>query len=456
MIKALFMPVNTKKMAVLDQLRQESLAVSLPQLMQKLPFSCSERTLRRWLADMVKAGFIDKLGNKRGSKYKAKNLTLPEASPFSTPSAKVITLVRRPLYERNPISYETEWLEAYEPNVSYYMPRHIQLELYHTGKRTESDEPAGTYAHQILNRLLIDLSYHSSRLEGNTYSLLETEKLILEGKAAHDKLDVEKIMILNHKEAIRYLVDTASKLAITEQTILTLHYLLSEGLIAIHDSGRIRNYGVRIGGSTYIPFENPERLQTILNSVLSKGAAITNPYEQSLFLLVHLSYLQAFADVNKRTARLSANIPLIKNNLVPLSFSDVSRDDYNSAMIAVYELQNTQPILDLYVFSYLKTCKLYDATVKAVGVDEIRVRYRQQRRAVIREIILKKWVGNDMTHYIKTASNTLVAPNDYDSFVEDVLEDLQELNQNRIVGLGITMDDLNAWIIKKSQSQGQI
>jgi len=448
--KAPNMSVKPQKMAVLDQIRQESLAVSLSQLLQKLPFPCSERTLRRWLADLVKDGLVDKFGNKRSTKYRAKILISPETPCFSASSTKIIELIRRPIYKRNPVSYQREWLEDYQPNVSYYMPRHIQLALYQAGKRSRDNEPAGTYAHQIMNRLLIDLSYNSSRLEGNTYSLLETEKLILEGKAANDKLDVEKIMILNHKEAIRYLVDTAPKLTITEQTIYTLHYLLSEGLISSRDSGKIRDYGVRIGGSTYIPFEDSARLQKILNIILSKGAVISNPYEQSLFLLIHLSYLQAFADVNKRTARLSANIPLIKNNLVPLSFNDVSRDDYNSAMIAVYELQNTQPILDLYVFSYLKICKLYDATVKSVGIDEIRVRYRSQRRALIHDIIIKNLVGNEMVHYVRTASKALVTPNEQDSFIEDVLEDLQELNPNRITGLGITVEELNAWLNKKS------
>ncbi len=91
--------------------------------------------------------------------------------------------------------------------------------------------------------------------------------------------------------------------------------------------------------------------------------------------------MQAFSDVNKRTARLSANIPLIKNNFVPLSFNDVEREDYTSAMIAIYELQDIRPLLDLYVFSYMRTCALYDSTVKSMGFDEIRVRYRQQRRA---------------------------------------------------------------------------
>ncbi|PWU16170.1 MAG: hypothetical protein C5B45_01010 [Chlamydiae bacterium] len=124
-------------------------------------------------------------------------------------------------------------------------------------------------------------------------------------------------------------------------------------LVARH-AGKVRDHGVRIGGSVYIPSENPKQLEMRLDRIITKAAVIKNPYEQRLFLLIHISYSQAFADVNKRTARLSANIPLTKNHFVPLSFNDMQRTDYTSAMIAAYELQNVHPILDLYVFSYMR------------------------------------------------------------------------------------------------------
>jgi hypothetical protein len=289
------------------------------------------------------------------------------------------------------------------------------------------------------------LSYNSSRLEGNTYSLLDTERLILEGASAEGKLDEEKIMILNHKEAIRYMVDNASKLKVNQQTICTLHFLLSDGLVESRYAGKLREYGVRVGGSNYIPYEDKRQLQTILNRLIEKGAMIENAFEQSLFLLAHLSYLQCFADVNKRTARLSANIPLIRSNLVPLSFNDVIRDDYTSAMIAVYELQDIRPLLDLYLFSYMRTCSMYDSTVRAIGYDEVRVRYRQQRRALIRDIILDKLTGETMINFITHIISTSVREEDRQLFLEDVLEDINEINENRIAGLGITADELQEW-----------
>lgn len=387
----------TKKLAVLHILSQETEFISLYELLKKLGTTYTERSVRRWLAEMIKEGLVAKLGDKRGTRYKAIQHEDIINNCFSPKSQKTLEKIRLPIYKRIPISYMDDWFDAYKPNNSFYIPLELRLQLYQKGKRSKLSAIAGTYAHQIFNRLLIDLSYNSSRLEGNTYSLLDTQKLILEGVSPEGKLDDEKIMILNHKEAIRYLVDTAPRLKINEETIYTLHFLLSDGLLeTTRYAGKVRDHGVRIGGSTYIPFEDPKQLEVRFARIIKKAALIEDPYEQSLFLLVHVSYLQAFADVNKRTARLSANIPLIKNNLVPLSFNDVEREDYTSAIIAVYELQDIHPILDLYIFSYMRTCSMYDSTVKTLNFNEIRVRYRQQRRDIISGIINSNLVGNDL------------------------------------------------------------
>lgn len=440
-----------KKMVVLHQLSQEAEPISLPQLIDKLDKDYPERSVRRWLVEMAKEGLVEILGSRRATKYRVihrinrTNRGSATTSCFSSESLKVIELTRRPLYERKPVAYDDAWIASYQPNVTYYIPEHFRKQLQKTGQRSRQEDPAGTYAHQIFNRLLIDLSYNSSRLEGNTYSLLDTQRLVLEGEGAEGKLDEEKIMILNHKDAIRFLVDNAPKIEISEQTIYTLHYLLSDGLVEARYSGKVRDHGVRIGGSTYVPYEDKKRLQQKLEQIIAKAAMIENPYEQSLFLLVHLSYIQAFTDVNKRTARLSSNIPLIKNNLVPLSFNDVEREDYSSAVIAIYEHQDIRPLLDLYVFSYMRTCAMYDTTVKAIGFDEIRVRYRQQRRFLVREIILNQLVGNPMQEYVLAQASKLTNEKDRDHFIEDVLEDLDHIDQSYLAGLGITPDQLDVW-----------
>ncbi len=444
------MDTRDKKLAVLHQLILESDPVSLDDFFAKLEKKPAKRSVRRWLAEMVDEGLIVKLGSTRGTKYQAvqhaNSQKVEMSSCFSSKSALVVKKVRQPIYTRSPVAYNEEWLDSYQPNKTFYMPAHFRAQLQKAGKRAEYGDPAGTYAHKIFDRLLIDLSYNSSRLEGNTYSLLDTERLILEGKGAEGKPEEDKIMILNHKEAIRYLVDNAPRLSLAFETICTLHYLLADGLVDARLAGKIRDHGVRIGGSTYLPFEDPKQLMVQLERILKKAALIEDPYEQSLFLLIHISYLQAFTDVNKRTSRLCANIPLIKSNLVPLSFNDVEKEDYTSALIAIYELQDVRPILDLYVFSYLRTCALYDSTVKSIKFDAIRVRYRQERRALLRHVILKNLVGKELKHYISSQASKLVVKKEQKDFVNDVFEDLNEIDLSRIVGLGITPAQLNKWI----------
>jgi Fic family protein len=147
------------------------------------------------------------------------------------------------------VTYIPDWLQAYIPNETFYLPTSARIQLRKAGERANGQDPAGTYAHQIFSRLLIDLTYNSSRLEGNTYSLLETERLLLHGEKAEGKLDDESVMILNHKEAIRYLVDNANRLEVSRNTICTIHYLLSDGLVEPKYAGKVRDFGVRIGGS---------------------------------------------------------------------------------------------------------------------------------------------------------------------------------------------------------------
>jgi Fic family protein len=203
-------------------------------------------------------------------------------------------------------------------------------------------EPAGTYARQILHRLLIDLSWNSSRLEGNTYSLLDTERLILIGEEADNKSAIETQMILNHKDAIEFIVQSADDIRFNRYTILNLHAMLSNNLLANRAaSGRLRQIAVGIGQTVYLPLELPQYVEELFEVLLAKADDIKNPFEQAFFAMTHLPYLQPFEDVNKRVSRLAANIPLIKNNLAPLSFIDVPKDLYTKGIAGYIRTQQS-------------------------------------------------------------------------------------------------------------------
>ena len=456
--------MNTaKKLAVLEVLRARSEALSLPKLLALLPPTFAERSVRRWLSELEHEGRVAKTGRKRGTRYQAvtdfpeslgagqggaaddRAQAAPEPLRFSQTAQAATAYVSKPLFQRAPVAYDADWLAAYEPNRTAYFPAGEAAGLAAEGRRAPVGDPAGTYARRIYNRLLIDLSHHSSRLEGNTYSLLDTERLVLEGRPAAGKLDVETVMILNHKEAIRHLVEQSVPRGVSYDEILTLHYLLSDALVASEHSGAVRDHGVRVSGSAYIPLEDRVRLERQLRRVAEQAAAIADPYEQSLFLLVHITYLQAFADVNKRTARLCANLPLLRQNLVPLSFNAVDKDDYATAVISIYELKEPRPMAELYAASYLRTCAQYDATVEASGFDAVRVRYRQQRRKAIAGIVADVAFGEALAERVRVAAAEVPA-DDRQAFVEDLHEDLAALSPARIAGLGISGRQLRVWL----------
>jgi len=293
------------------------------------------------------------------------------------------------------------------------------------------------------------LSYHSSRLEGNTYSLAETEKLLLQGMSVDDKIDADKVMILNHKDAINFLVEGINRLEVSEENVRTMHYLLAEGLVPNGCAGIIRNDGVRITSSTYIPMEGQQRLEQQLQLIVNKAAAINDPFEQSFFLLIHIAYLQAFIDVNKRTARLSANIPLVRNNLSPLSFIDLDKDDYASAMIACYELNNERPMVELFIRSYIRSCEHYSVAVDAMGIDTLRVRYRGERRRVISEVVSGLLVGAAIQKRIESFSKKEIPAEHREKFIADVQQDLENLEPFNIAGMGISKEELLSWKAKQ-------
>ena len=303
--------------------------------------SVPRRTLQRRLALLVEQGRIQMLGKARSVRYR--RMALPVRGtlsvqladvtvqahaevyvPTSPEGAQIKAYVRQPRALRAPVGYKLEFLEQYHPNHTAYLPQGLRDQLYALGRSPADQTPAGTFARDILNRLLIDLSWASSQLEGNTYSRLETQRLIEFGQAAEGKGALETQMILNHKQAIEYLVLDPAHAELTPDTIIALHALLSDGLMADPAAvGRIRRRAVEIGGSVFLPVALPQRLEELFGIVVQMAAEIHDPFEQAFFLMVHLPYLQAFEDVNKLLSRLAANIPFVRHNLCPLSFIDV-------------------------------------------------------------------------------------------------------------------------------------
>ncbi len=430
--------------------------LSRGQISEKLSFVIKDKTLQRRLAALIDDGRVIRTGEKKGTRYHSlpiheetdrSHLKDISTSVFSSQSQKTLEFLNIPLHARERMSYNRDFLDSYVPNRNQYVPDRIREALFQEGKRFDQQLVAGTYARQICQRLLIDLSYNSSRLEGNTYSRLDTQKLVEEGISAEGKVHEETVMIMNHKEAIPFLVENAQDIVLTSLVIRNLHHLLSQDLLANPQAcGNIRTLEVDIGQSTYRPLGNPHVLRELFELILQKARKIKDPFEQSFFLLVHLSYLHAFEDVNKRTSRLSCNIPFIKNNLCPLSFADVSMDDYTAALLAIYEKNDVHPMLELFAWAYSRSCKHYGVVRNSLGeIDAFRVQYRQQRKAIMGQIVRRDLHGSAAEKLIANyCQNQEIG--DIDRFTAMTLADLSTLHTGAIIGLGITEAQLERWL----------
>ena len=198
-----------------------------------------------------------------------------------------------------------------------------------------------------MERLGIDLSWKSSQIEGNTYSLLETERLLKEKQTAAGKTKEEAIMLLNHKDALDFIVAHPDYLAnLTIARIEDIHSLLIKELGVDRN---IRNRRVGITGTNYRPIDNEFQIREALQQTCDLVNSRSNVFEKALFVLVMLSYIQAFNDGNKRVARITSNAILIANGYCPISFRTVDSIDYKKAMLLFYEQNNISAFKQIFI-----------------------------------------------------------------------------------------------------------
>lgn len=436
-------------------------AVPVGAVREGLPYSMPPRTLQRRLALLVEQKRLIAEGQRKGRRYRVpvtgqavwvQGSGILKASgeayvPISPEAQAIRQAIRAPIQERRPVGYQRGFLDDYRPNVTHYLPAETRRRLLELGGPPDGGRPAGTHARTIYSRLLIDLSWNSSRLEGNTYSLLETERLLEFGEAAEGKEALEAQMILNHKAAIELLVDQADEIGFNRYTILNLHALLADNLLADPQAGgRLRRIPVGIDGTVYHPLEVPQLIEECFETVLHTAAAITDPFEQAFFALVQLAYLQGFEDVNKRVARLAANIPLIRGNLCPLSFVDVPERAYIDGVLAVYELNRVELLRDVFVWACERSSARYSAVRQSLGEpDPFRLRYRTLVAELVTAVVRSGMDRKAATALARQRAAERVPPADQARFVEVVETEIMSLHEGNIARYRLRPTEYHAW-----------
>lgn len=429
---------------------------SAQEILQAFAAPVSLRTLQYRLKHLVDRGRLLKAGEKRSARYRLPDTSSPATGfskdnspviPLSPPSAAIRDYVRQTPAARKPVGYDRGFLESYRPNVTFYLSEAERAHLAALGRPPIAAQPAGTYVRQMLSRLLIDLSWNSSRLEGNTYSLLDTRRLIEFGHEAEGHARLETQMILNHKDAIEFLVGAASDIGFNRYTLLNLHALLANNLL--HDpaaAGRLRHIAVGVERSTFHPLEVPQLIEECFDRILATAEAIADPFEQAFFIMAQLPYLQPFDDVNKRVSRLAANIPFIKANLSPLSFADISRQAYTEAVLGIYELNKIDLLKEVFLWAYERSAERYIAVRQSLGEpDPFRLRYRMQLRQAIAELIRTR-VGRDaaLRHLATWTAGRIAAP-DRECFIETAEAELLGLHEGNFARYQIRPSEFAAW-----------
>ena len=408
----------------------------------------SSATVKRALDKLVTAGQVIRHGNARATRY---TLAEPSASSTSSIGAAAAggptwspasrTLRARltvPLAAREPVSYKREFVDRYAPNTASLLPESLTTALAAEG-RMRDRHPAGTYARKVLEQLLIDLSWSSSRLEGNRYTLLETKRLFESGTADGD---FDAIMLLNHKSAIEFLVDAVPEEGLSAGLIRNLHAVLMRDLLAdVHGLGTIRKKVVNISDTAYLPAQAPSVLQEMFEHIVEKAKSILNPIEAAFFLWVNLAYLQPFEDGNKRTSRLAANVPLMLYNCAPLSFLDVDQSDYAAAMMGIYEFRDVSIAADLFEWIYRRSIRKYEVVLESMGApDPLRLRYRQALNDAIGMIVRDRKTADAAVADLGLAEESAKA---FRSLLDEELAALEVFNCARY---RLTMRTTEAWI----------
>ena len=366
------------------------------------------------------------------------------ATGYSLAGAAVVRAhLRTPYNRRRPAVYRKEFVDSYVPNKSFYLGEADRQRLHEAGRPVQPPSPAGTYARRILERLLVDLSWASSRMEGNTYNVLETERLIRFGEEASGKDRKEAVMILNHKEAIQYVVDHLVEVTISRLDIFGIHALLADGLLADPAmAGRLRRMPVGISWSSYRPLDDPFAIEEEFVVLVEKAAAITDPFEQSFFLLVHIPHLQAFDDINKRTSRIASNIPLLKADLAPMSFLTMDDAAYIDGLIGIYELNNVSLLSEVYIDSYLASAENYRVLrAELDSPDKAALVYRDFVRKAVRRSVLE-WKSFRPDDIRDMAEEVGIPEADRERVVVYVGNELRGLHEGNVIRYRLRPEDL--------------
>lgn len=310
-------------------------------------------TIRRDLAKLIADGILLLTGKGKTSRYTLSPL-YNLLQPVDLPAYFSKEIDERRINE----SYNFELIETTLAAAPFFTQSETAYldTLQKTFAENVSKLSSAQYRKEM-ERLGVDLSWKSSQIEGNTYSLLETERLLLEKETAVGRSKDEAVMLLNHKDALDFILDNPDYLSeLTVAKIETIHSILVKEL-AVDRNIRIRRVGIT--GTNYRPLDNEFQIREALEQTCNLVNSKASIFEKALLILLLISYIQPFNDGNKRTARIVSNAMLIANGYCPLSFRSVDSIDYKKAMLLFYEQNNISAFKQIFIEQFAFAVNTY-------------------------------------------------------------------------------------------------
>jgi hypothetical protein len=413
------------------------------------PFTASRSTVYRWVELAMDMDLITRDGSTSSARY------------WATERQRIQWIKQQlaaPATNRPKKSYNESFLRSYEPNKTFYLSERNRTRL--AQRCPLGSAPLSKLEKHDVSVFLSDLSFWSSHLEGNEYDYASTIQLLEHKTSKHGVSESDRVMLLNHHDAVRRIIDETppyepgataaiaspqnTGIAVRVFDLMGLHAQLSADLMKNpKHCGSLRQSHVEIDKSSYIPPDSAERIEALFDSVVSIASKIENPWEQALFLNVHIPYLQPFEDCNKRVARVACNIPLLRCGVTPMSWTDVTHRDYIDGIIGMYEFNDTALLAEVFTEGYLRSSERFSMLRRQGRPDQIAVEYRFELGKAVRELVLE---GRE---FIPPG----LPPEKLDSFVGYVRKQLAALRESpaNAVRFGIQPDELTRFLAKNSE-----
>jgi Fic family protein len=342
---------ETKQIEILNFINNHA-HCSSGDIYKEFSASISYATVKRIVTQLLSDKFIISEGNGKGTRY------------LVSPSYELLYSINLDSYYEKEIderhikeNFNIEIFELLDKIEILSKTELLKLTNLQT-KYTENISQLSEHEYnKELERLAIDLSWKSSQIEGNTYSLLETERLFKDKETAAGKTKEEAIMLLNHKDTLDFLVENTDYLIpLSISKIEDIHSSLIKDLAV---DKHLRKRRVGISGTNYRPLENEFQIREALELACNLVNKKENIFEKALLVLVLISYIQPFMDGNKRTARIVSNAILMNYKYCPISFRTVDSLDYKKAMLLFYEQNNISRFKEIFINQFEFAVKTY-------------------------------------------------------------------------------------------------